>query len=376
VTAGSTTKCIPTAVNNWATHPAFTFGTTELNGIWIGKFESSRSDSYYCYTYPCNGDGGTQYIGAPLVSSSLYATIKPNKAPATYQRVSNQYLSAKYIKTAHNLNTLDVNMSNNNHWGAATYLSTSIYGTNTTKVYNNGYYYSSGGSNSNTTSTFRTGCGPLSSSTEAGQGDSNGNVCSTYETTVGQYASTTGNVYGIYDMAGGVYEYQMAVYANPTGTPMTGYTSTFNSGFTVNGSTTGKCYLSGNYPNVQDCNNISSPVAFPDTKYYQTYDVSIFTNTYDNSSGGTIYGYDGNNNFCTYQTCGGQALHETKSVQSVSSSLQSWGLDYSRFVDADSPWFIRGGYSYNGSHAGLFSSLYAYGAAYRSVGWRAVAGAY
>ena len=41
----TTSKSTGTQNNEWVTHPAFTFGTTELNGIWVGKFESSNSTS-------------------------------------------------------------------------------------------------------------------------------------------------------------------------------------------------------------------------------------------------------------------------------------------------------------------------------------------
>ena len=45
------TKDIPksngTSNGEWLTHPAFTFGNTELNGFWVGKFEPSHSDSQY-----------------------------------------------------------------------------------------------------------------------------------------------------------------------------------------------------------------------------------------------------------------------------------------------------------------------------------------
>ena len=37
----STSKSSGTQNGEWLTHPAFTFGDTELNGIWVGKFESS-----------------------------------------------------------------------------------------------------------------------------------------------------------------------------------------------------------------------------------------------------------------------------------------------------------------------------------------------
>ncbi|MDR2063547.1 MAG: hypothetical protein LBQ02_02025, partial [Candidatus Nomurabacteria bacterium] len=370
------------ASNAWATHPAFTVGTTELNGFWYGKFESSRSDNYYCYTYTasdaCNTGAPAEFIGTPLNTASLYATIKPNKAPATYQRVSNAYLSAEYIKTAHNLNTQNTHLSTNNHWGAATYLSTSTYGigdetytsTNYKKTYNNGYYNSTASSNTNTAMRYQTGCGPVTT-----HSDNYNATCNTYQTEIGQQASTTGNVYGIYDMAGGTYEYQMAVYTNPTNTPMSGYSATQNSGFTVGGGTTGKCYTS-TAPNTTDC-TVTNPLAFPTApSILQQYDVSTFTNTHNNGDGGTTHGYYGNNNLCTWSACGGQALHETKTVQSVSDYYQSWGGDYSYFVLANYPWFLRGGYALDGSLAGLFNSYITYGYALNYIGWRAVASAY
>ena len=36
--SADTPKSSGTQNNEWLTHPAFTFGTTELNGIWVGKF--------------------------------------------------------------------------------------------------------------------------------------------------------------------------------------------------------------------------------------------------------------------------------------------------------------------------------------------------
>jgi hypothetical protein len=371
--------------SRWATHPAFTVGGTELSGFWYGKFESSRSDNYNCYTNTndgiCNSSSNT-FIGVPLNTSSLYATIKPNKAPAVYQRVSNQYLSAEYIKTAHNLNAQNTHMSTNNHWGAATYLSTSAYGvgdetcadatcsTNYKKTYNNGYYNSSASSNTNTAMRHQTGCGPV-----ATHSDSYSATCNSYYTEIGQQASTTGNVYGIYDMAGGAHENQMAVYANPTNTPMSGGSANSNSGFTVGGGTTGKCYAS-TAPNVADC-TVTDPLAFPTASgILQQYDVSTFTNTYSTGGGGITQGFFGNNNLCTFPTCGSQALYETKAFQPVTLSYQSWGGDDSTFVCASNPWFSRGGRAMAGSYAGLFYSGSVNGYANWSDGWRAVAGAY
>jgi len=48
----------------WATHPAFTFGSTELDGIWVGKFETTGS------------------IAAPTVKPNLKSQISQTPAPA------------------------------------------------------------------------------------------------------------------------------------------------------------------------------------------------------------------------------------------------------------------------------------------------------
>jgi hypothetical protein len=425
------TKCVPTAYtgtgrydgqgyNNscnstgtstrWATHPAFsicnkdvavvcTDTPTELNGFWYGKFESSRSDGYSCSatstTDVCNTGATINAYGTPLNTASLYATIKPNKSPATLQRVSSQYLSAKYIKTAHNFSSdssLNAHLSTNNHWGAAAYLSTSTYGvgdetcadadcsSNYKKVYNNGYYggasFSSNqlcsvADSSATTATgcrYVTGAGPSSSHTDSGINT----TLNQYHTTIGQEASTTGNVYGIYDMAGGVAEYQMGVYANPIGIPMSGNSAGFNSGFIINGDTGGTCYLTS-APYTTGC-NVDNPTSFPDSKFLQQYDVSIFTNSSSSSTPSL------NSNRCTWATCGGQALHETKVIQSITSSTdnQSWGGDSSDFVYAAFPWFIRGNLALDtfGTGAGLWSYSSVNGSVLSYAGWRAVAGAY
>ena len=64
---------------------------------------------------------------------------------------------------------------------------------------------------------------------------------------------------------------------------------------------------------------------------------------------------------CTYETCGGQALHENKLVQSVATGYQSWGSDNSGFTRADRRWPDRGGGYGSGSLAGVFYSGYNYG---------------
>ncbi|MDO4271626.1 MAG: hypothetical protein Q4C83_01420, partial [Candidatus Saccharibacteria bacterium] len=71
-------------------------------------------------------------------------------------------------------------------------------------------------------------------------------------------------------------------------------------------------------------------------------------------------------------TCGGQALHETKQVQSVTRFLQSWGRAYPDFPSSSSRWSLRGGGAVIGSSAGVFSSYYNTGNSGSSGGFRAV----
>jgi hypothetical protein len=228
----------------------------------------------------------------------------------------------------------------NDEWGAVAYLSNSAYGTTgagNAKVYNNGHYSNSVTSNgtcsannvTTDTSTTATGCryvtgaGPV-----ANQSDNYGTALYQYHTTIGRQASTTGNIYGIYDTAGGVWEYVMG--------------------------------------NFNSTTNTSYMATMPNANYYNNYPSSIFTNN----------NYYDNNDQCTWATCGGHALHETKTVQSVSSYDQSWGSDYSHFVYSSLPWFLRSGYSYDGSDAGVFASSLSYGLGSGSIGLRVVAGSF
>jgi hypothetical protein len=232
-----------------------------------------------------------------------------------------------------------------------------------TKVYNNGYYDSTVAINSDVNNggglRYQTGCGPLTgaspTTTTPGAGDSYGPYCSNYYTTNGQLASTTHNPTGIYDMAGGVWEYQLAVLTCSSDTQLsTGSSTTYNSGFSAGAGNANNCY-SGTQSPTQPTN--STP--WPDLKYLTIYPASTFTGDYFT-----------NNNSCTWLTCAGQALHETKLVWEVETIRQSWGNDDCYFVPSDEPWFERGGAAHYGSIAGVFASENYYGLAGGDLGWR------
>ena len=189
--SGSVSETCTNAFNgNWYTHPAFTLGSKSLTGFWVGKFEVSGSPSEI--------------------------TIKPNVTSLRNQSVYSFYNSIQNINNIYGLNG-DSHMMKNMEWGAVAYLSHSKYGTCTNGT------CSQIGINNN--SNYTTGCG-------IPNGNSQSTVCYAYSTPIGVYASTTGNIYGIYDMSGGATEYVMGNMVNSSGafyTSSSGFTSAPNS---------------------------------------------------------------------------------------------------------------------------------------------------
>ena len=168
---------------------AFTFGDKELSGFWYGKFEIGGTLASSCTNETCN------------VSNIV---VKPNVSSLRNQTVSSFFFASRSMEQTGNsfgfVNIeVDTHMSKNNEWGAVAYLTQSIYGrctsnTTCTEV----------GINNNTS--YITGIGDKPSSTASSV------KTNTYNTISGKDASTTGNIYGIYDMSGGAWDYVMGVY--------------------------------------------------------------------------------------------------------------------------------------------------------------------
>ena len=291
---GIPTKSSGTANGQWLTHPAFTFGTDELKGIWVGKFSTT--------------------------GSAETPTIKPNIGMLTNQNVSTQFTTSQKFGTTTYLTSsgvseVDAHMMKNTEWGAVAYLKQSKYGLGTTDI----------GLNNYKSSPYLTGCG-------AASGSSFSTTCNAYNTTDGMSASTTGNITGIYDMSAYTGTYVMGVMQDNTGTntPMSGSSSSYNSGFT------GKIYDSGNFTQY-------SGVAFPNSKYYD------------------LYAYGTSNTYDTRRILG-----------DATGEVASWYGDYSDFVYSAYPWFLRGSRSNGPTGAGVFTFLRYYGSpdphfAFRSV---------
>ena len=160
-------------------HPAFTTNAdlgggwdTELSGIWVGKYESARS----------NSNGTTQGTSDKIKS-------QPNVTSCRDISIGDMYnISLNYSQD------LKSHMLKNSEWGAVAYLTHSKYGRNGTEV------------TINNNSNYLTGNAGDSISAAASA------TTNAYNTEKGVLASTTGNVYGIYDLAGGANEYVASYY--------------------------------------------------------------------------------------------------------------------------------------------------------------------
>ena len=161
-------KSVGTDVDEYHSHPAFQ--AFDINGFWMGKFES----------------GGT--------TNNL--NVKPNINSIRYINVKSSFeLSYNYKKINNS------HMMKNTEWGAVAYLSLSNYGINKEININNNSDYKTGYSAVLTTD----------QSKYPGTYGNTSDITLPYNTETGYLASTTGNISGVYDMNGGAVEY-MASY--------------------------------------------------------------------------------------------------------------------------------------------------------------------
>jgi hypothetical protein len=176
--ASATPKSAGTTNGTWLTHPAFTFGTTELPGIWVGKFENSGST--------------TSLKILPDVTSLKNITVGDMFNATRNQELT--YASNYGISSSE----IDTHMMKNMEWGATAYLSSSIYGryTDSSTCISSGCEVVINNNSGYTTGCSSSGCG---------------------WSTNGVSASTTGNQYGIYDMNGGAWEYVMGNMVDSSG---------------------------------------------------------------------------------------------------------------------------------------------------------------
>ena len=164
---------------NWNIHPAFSnYGGQELTGIWVAKFEATAAE----------GVGNSE--DSDNVTNKNVRVV-PNEQSWRFITIGNAYTVSTNMKNNTDLYgagiaNCDPHLMKNTEWGAVAYLTQSKYGRNGTEV-------------------------ALNNSTDRITGRSNGGIDGSensfsYEKEEGQLASSTGNIYGIYDLNGGSFE--------------------------------------------------------------------------------------------------------------------------------------------------------------------------
>ena len=294
------------------THPAFRWCSTvdkngnksnckELKGFWMGKFETTGT--------------GTN------------PTVKPNQQANTYDPIGELFTRNKSMGkpdngniggatvsditiNGHNLAKMNSYLLKNSQWGAVAYLSASAYGAGKGNVQINAANGNGNDSNRDADNAPAwyggvTGCGPKASGNQEGyhSGVNFGsstveslNACNghEYNTTTGVLASTTNNIYGVYDMSGGAEEYVAGSYMDKVGQSST-----------------------------EEIGTVAKPPY-----------VDLYTDLqYDNQCGWIMYG--------------GSAMCET----------YGWYGSETFYELASKPWLLRGGDAHNVSaSAGVFAS--------------------
>ena len=176
-TAGASTE-----MSDYVVHPAFDYDGKHLSGFWMGKFESSHTG--------CTLDVAT---GQEDFTGNEVMTIKANVTSWRNITIGDAFTICLNMNKSGNPyglhssdNVVDPHMVKNDEWGAVAYLSKSIYGKNTEEIYiNNSSTYITGNAGGTVDAAEATG------------------IINAYNTTNGMKASTTGTIYGVYDMSGG-----------------------------------------------------------------------------------------------------------------------------------------------------------------------------
>ncbi|MBE6153185.1 MAG: hypothetical protein E7166_03045 [Firmicutes bacterium] len=359
---------------NYYTHPAFRDGSLvfndslydiggwnyELEGFWVGKFESGTSN------VSCSSIVGVATPTTEPICNEVDPIIKPDIPALRFQDVSSQFITAlKFSGGVMNVETGGItyngnetfgfegttvsHMAKTTEWSAVAYLSQSKYGKYGNSNYSSSnkevYINNSGYGDTNEQGvgfyTGRSGGSPLAVSVNYGTFSYNNKTCSTSAECTGDIvnnsgtgASTTGNIYGVYDMNDGSWEYTMGNWD--------GYTGRDNT--TVN--------QWGKKQNTSDFNGLLSVggektdgIAMPEIKYYDRYS-GINTDGIITKDLAIL----------------GDGTWETL----------RWYSDYYYTVDPSYPWMGKGGkYSYEES-GGVFASNGQRGASYSSSSWRAI----
>ncbi len=300
---------------DYMTHPAFL--SIPVTGFWVGKFETSKSNN--------NSDNSINPRGVQ---------IKPNEVAWRNITLANAFSSVYDYQRE-----LDSHIMKNTEWGAVAYLSHSRYGAGQKIRINNHANFMTGYA-----STKEPTCGNTADNRECNRYGTTSDITLPYNTSTGYKASTTGNITGIYDMSGGTWEVMMSVMQDGKGAPLSGQNATYHSGF---------------IGNLSDGGRLTDGLAFPNSRYYETYEYNTVYREYARRILGDATGEMGPFGNLTYEN-------------GVTGIISSWYGEDAKYVWPHAPWVIRGDYYCHGTEAGVFAFDVTYGMAMEYVGFRIV----
>ena len=286
--AGYTTDSdgITRSQDGYITHPAFCSGVDngykngewnrELTGIWVAKFEMSKEITTDGGITWQNAEAADVENGNVEVNDTVRAVSKPGVKTWQYINTANSYENAyNYDRSK------DSHLMKNSEWGAVAYFTYSKYGRSGAEVaINNNIYYTGGG------------------------------IGDEYKVEVSQ--SSTNNITGIYDLAGGSWEY------------VAGYNKD-----------AADSYFEGNFKS--QTGKIFMAKGGSSTKYATVY-----------SNSQVVYGNDFSVGDVSHI---GDAIHEV-----YVSNNKGWFSDASFFVGYHGPVFVRGGAYYSPLDGGIFAT--------------------
>lgn len=293
--------------DGYMVHPAFTFGGTELTGMWVAKYEASHSDAATAVT-------GTT---APAAGSSVDVKIVPNVTSWRTIQLANMFencykMGGNSIYGWTGVSAGDTHMMKPIEWGAVAYLAHSQYGRNRNEVMIN--------SNTNYITGTAAYASSLSGSAVLNAVTDTTSVTGTFpydNEYRGTLASTTGNIYGIYDMSGGSYEYVLG--------NLTGYKTNAGTASTIFNS-----IYDGSDSNLKN-------------KYFDFYAYSGTTSTM-----GRLLNY--NLNLDKKGDC-------TVEISTSGEGNTSWFSGRSIFLTSSESWLAFSGLNTNGEYTGTFSFI-------------------
>ena len=387
--AKSATEEVDTTTDYYV-HPAFTNESSigyanggwdkELTGIWVAKFEAgyasgnnsapvkassanySQTSSWTAAIEAGTKDDSSQTarnwldgIYGTTATSIKYPTFQPITYSMNYINVNDAYNVSRTLTESGNIyglsnSTTDSHLMKNSEWGAVAYLAQSKYGNDNNEPYINNITLNSG-SAKRTETAGKTGVnsvyavtGVTTGTTNAGAstktldnltttGNTANNGTYTWDQIEGQKSSSTLNMYGVFDLSGGVWERTAGYVAN-------GYDQlrAYGSSLTDSGKRTESTKYVTVYPH--DTAETSTDI---DTKSRANYNVNKY-----------IFG---------------DAIRETSTS---GTGATSWKGDYSYFPALYYPFSARGGGLWDGSYAGLFCFGRDYGNSSYHNGFRPV----